>query len=317
MKPLDDELQPQKPARLDEVREPAAAPDYVAPYKYRACGHGVWIPEWPRLYIAVRCPQCFPEGPANCDPAEYGDYVAFGFLPQIMAAVKARGYIYCRQAGGEANVPYGILDQVAQNSGEFIRHEAREDLINACRLQMLRKRAVISKRAEVLGWTTAAMRRYVRTLCENLIKDAQQDSSEHRIERGKTSFSIEYNEDAEGEESPGQLLDVACDGYGKKICVTTGRIEEWPGPDMRMLDAARAIASLPRDLQAAIAVRYGSVGGESPTWPETAALLGFGSDAAGVAKARRRVAAAIRQVRKALGMGAAKQKRPAAETVLV
>lgn len=285
------ELEKYESPQYEQVKEPANAPDYVQPYKYRACEHGVWIPEWPRLYVAVRCPECFPEGPANCDPADYGDYVAFGFVPQILKAVRKRGFIQIQ--GNTGDVAYGALEAVAQSTGYFIRHDAREDLINECRVHMLRKRQILTKRAEVLGWTTAPMKAYVRSLCENLIKDLQLKKSDHHIERGEDSFASEYLEDSDEGERPQHILDVACDLRGKRVCVTQGEISDWLDPETSWLDILLLLDKLPADLRRAFEAKFPI---EPPrirtnTWAEAAEILGVD-----VSKARRRVAAAIRMM---------------------
>ena len=81
--------------------------------------------------------------------------------------------------------------------------------------------------------------------------------------------------------------------------MTTGRIEEWPGPDLRMLDVKMKLPNLPADLRLAFETRYpfcnGQPGTAANTWKEVASRLDLSEQ-----QARRRVAAALKALRTAM-----------------
>jgi RNA polymerase sigma factor (sigma-70 family) len=265
--------------------------EVAPPYKFRYCAHHFWIPEYPRLLIAVRCPYCFPEGPANCDPAEYGDHVAFGYMATIIKAVKERGFV---KHFGETHPTSFDAEEDAREGRTRVRPDAMYDTVAALRLHLLRKRDIITRRAEILGWNSPAMKAYIREMCLNHLIDTQLRKSEHHIQFGEQGLIAEAAEDDGGmgddfEAIPPEMW-TRLDGTRAPELL---QLRPWSSDlsDFVSDGLAKHLANLPADERAALESRVL----DGDRWKEIGTRLGIHPSAA-----RRRVAAAIRKLRAAL-----------------
>lgn len=276
--------------------------DAVPPYKYRYCEHHFWIVEYPRLLIAVRCPYCFPEGAANCDPAEYGDHVGFGYMATLLKAAKERGF--CKHFG-ETDPNSFDAQEDAANGRTRIRPDAMYDIVGALRLHLLRKRAIITQRAAILGWNSPAMKAYIRALCLNHLIDLQLRNGEHHVQSGEQGFIAHAADDDGGMGDDFEALppDTWAQMTGRPLDEAQLAAVERDGAealtyDTRWLDLEMLLAKIPADLRTAFEARYpcnGEPRRDVSTWREVAARLGIHESAA-----RRRVGAALKQLRAAM-----------------
>ncbi len=129
------------------------------------------------LYVAIRCPECFPERPPDCPVEEFGDYFWFGWVPQIVSAVRRRGKVR-------------VTNYDAQWQPTSIDYENFDWLVNSCREKLRAKRGIITKRAATLGWNTPKMKAYIRRICECHLMDVQKWSPENPegYERSRAPF---------------------------------------------------------------------------------------------------------------------------------